>query len=201
MSRSAGVSEAGDRRRNPERSEGSVAPPQTDRLILRELEPGDTDAMFDFIGDPEAMRYFPSVGTREDAAAFIERNRQRYRIFGYGLWAVVLRESGEVLGDCGPTWHEIQDELQLEVGYHFRRKFWGHGYASEAARAVVRWCFENVQVEHLISLIRPENLPSRRVAERNGMLPRASVRWHGFEHLVYRIDRPEQMELRSEGTR
>jgi len=174
----------------------SVAPPQSARLLLRELEPGDADAIFDLLGDPEAMRYFPSVGTREDAAAWIERQRQRYRIFNYGLWAVVLRESGEVLGDCGPTWHEVQDELQLEVGYHFRRRYWGHGFATEAARAVMQWSFDNVPVSHLISLIRPENLPSRRVAERNSMLPHASVTWRGFEHLVYRIERPAQIELK-----
>src|SRR6516165_8387961 len=125
----------------------------TDRLVLRELEPGDVDAMYDLLGDAEAMKYFPRTCTREEAVQWIERNQRRYRIFGYGLWAVVLRDTNEVLGDCGPTWHEINNELQLEVGYHFRRCYWGKGYAGEAARAVIEWSFENVAVDHVISLI------------------------------------------------
>ncbi|HVP63471.1 MAG TPA: GNAT family N-acetyltransferase [candidate division Zixibacteria bacterium] len=161
----------------------------TDRLVLRELEPADTDAIFDLLGDPVAMRYFPKTYSREEAVEWIERNQRRYRIFGYGLWAVVLRETGEVLGNCGPTWHEINDELQLEVGYHFRRLYWGNGYATEAARAVIEWCFENIPVDHVISLIRSENKTSRRVAERNGLFVAGSAMFHGMEHLVYRMER------------
>ena len=161
----------------------------TDRLELRELEPTDVDAMFDLLGDPEAMRYFPRACTREEALQWIERNQRRYRIFGYGLWAVILRDGNEVLGDCGPTWHEVNDELQLEIGYHFRRRYWGEGYATEAARAVIGWCFENVAVDHVISLIRAENMPSRRVAERNGLVATGSTIFRGMEHLVYRMER------------
>jgi RimJ/RimL family protein N-acetyltransferase len=166
-----------------------TTPPQTERLILRELETTDSEAIFDFLGDAQAMRYFPRVMSRDEAAAWIDRNRRRYAIFGYGLWAVALRETGEILGDCGPCWHEIQDELQLEVGYHFRRSHWGRGYATEAARAVMAWAFRNIPVEHVISLIHPENSPSRRVAERNGLKPSGSVIWRDAEHLIYRIER------------
>jgi RimJ/RimL family protein N-acetyltransferase len=171
-------------------------PPRTSRLLLRELEPQDEDMLFDLLGDPEAMRYFPHVFARPEAAQWIRRNEQRYRVFGYGLWAVVDDKSGELLGDCGPVWHEIQDELQLEVGYHFRRRHWGRGYATEAARAVIDWCFSNVAVEHVISLIRPENLPSRRVAERNGLTASQSVEWRGFEQMIFRMDKSRWEPLR-----
>jgi RimJ/RimL family protein N-acetyltransferase len=164
-------------------------PPQSARLRLRELAPPDRDAIFDLLGDSYAMRFFPRAFSRDDAGQWIERNRQRYHIFGYGLWAATEIESGELLGDCGPCWHEINDELQLEVGYHFRPRFWGRGYATEAARAVIGWCFRNVAVGHVISLIRPENVPSRHVAERNGLDVSGSVHWRGFEHLIYRMER------------
>jgi ribosomal-protein-alanine N-acetyltransferase len=167
----------------------------TDRLLLRELESGDVDAMYDLLSDPEAMRYFPRTYSREEALQWIARNQRRYRIFGYGLWAVSLRETGEVLGDCGPTWHEINDELQLEVGYHFRRRYWGNGYATEAARAVIGWCFENIAVDHVISLIREQNVTSRRVAERNRLVVAGSGMFHGMEHLVYRMERGRWEEL------
>ena len=167
----------------------TAVPPQTKRLLLRELQPSDVEAIFDLLSDPEAMRYFPRTYTREEAAGWIERNQQRGAIFGYSLWAVMERASGEVLGDCGPSWHEIDDELQLEIGYHFRRRYWGQGFATEAARSVMEWVFTNLPVEHVISLIRPENGPSRRVAERNGLAVADSTMFRGMEHLVYRMER------------
>jgi RimJ/RimL family protein N-acetyltransferase len=173
----------------------------TDRLILRELEPGDVDALFDLFGDPVATQHFPRVLTRDETAEWIERNRRRYRIFGYGLWAVVLRDTGEVLGNCGPVWHEINNELQLEIGYHFRRRYWGKGYATEAARAVMEWCFENIPVDYLISLIREQNMPSRRVAERNGLVVTGVGLFHDMEHLIYRMDRARWEErIRAKGS-
>jgi [ribosomal protein S5]-alanine N-acetyltransferase len=166
-------------------------PPQTERLQLRELVPGDVDALFDLLGDPVAMRYFPKVYSRDEASLWIERNQQRYRIFGYGEWAVAHRQTGEMLGGCGPCWHEINDELELEVGYHFRRRYWGRGYATEAALAVLDWCFVNVNVDHVISLIRPENDPSRKVAERNGLVPQGKTVWRGYEHLIYKMEKAQ----------
>jgi RimJ/RimL family protein N-acetyltransferase len=164
-------------------------PPQTERLSLRQLVADDEEAIFDLLGDPEAMRYFPRVFTRAEAGLWIARNQQRYRIFGYGLWAVVQPETGELLGDCGPSWHEVNDELQLEVGYHFRRRYWGHGYATEAAQAVMHWCFDNLAVDRVISLIRPENEASRKVAERNGLVEFGKTTWRGYEHLIYTMQR------------
>lgn len=163
--------------------------PHSERLSLRPLMPNDEDAIFDLLGDPEAMRFFPRTYTREEAGLWIARNQYRYGVFGYGLWAVVQKQSGEVLGDCGPAWHEIDDELQLEVGYHFRRRYWGHGYATEAARTVMHWCFDHIAVDHLISLIRPENEASRRVAERNGLVNSGKTTWRGSEHLIYLMER------------
>ncbi len=114
---------------------------ETERLILRRLTPDDADAIFAVIGDRVAMRYYPRTFTREDAVEWIERNLRRYENDGYGLLAIVLKSNGEVIGDCGLSWQLADEEPVLELGYHLRRDHWGHGYATEAARACMEYAF------------------------------------------------------------
>jgi len=164
---------------------------ETKRLLLRHLEMEDVDAMFAVIGDPIAMQYYPQPFTRDDAVRWIDRNRQRYHGDGYGLYAVVLKASGEVIGDCGVVRQMVEGMPEMEVGYHIQRKHWARGYATEAARACLSMAFEKFDVEKVISLIRPENMPSRRVAERNGMKVERQIMRAGLPHLVYAIKRGE----------
>ncbi len=164
---------------------------ETERLVLRRLTLNDTDAIFSVIGDPVAMQYYPQSFTRDDAVKWVERNLRRYHENGYGIFAVVLRGSGEVLGDCGLAQQFVEGLPQLEVGYHLRRCHWGHGYATEAARACMDYAFRNLAAEKVISLIRPENLPSRRVAERNGMQVERQVTFEGLPHLMYAMMRED----------
>jgi [ribosomal protein S5]-alanine N-acetyltransferase len=96
----------------------------------------------------------------------------------------------ELIGDCGIALQEVEGELLYEIGYHLRRDCWGQGLATEAARACREWGFEHLKTDRLISLIRPENIPSRRVAERNGMTIWKEVNWRGLEHYVYSVGRP-----------
>jgi len=163
-------------------------PPQTARLILREFVDEDEEGLLDGLGDPETNRFMPHPLSRLEVKEWIARNQRRYDLRGHGLWAVVLRQSGEFLGDCGPVWQELNGESHVEIGYHFRRGHWGHGYATEAARAATGWAFENLGVDHVISLIRPENHPSRRVAERNGFALTGRAVWRSFEHCIYRME-------------
>jgi RimJ/RimL family protein N-acetyltransferase len=162
---------------------------ETPRLILRELVPDDADDIARIICDPIAMQYFPAVYSRAGADEWVARNMRRYAADGHGLWAVIVRATGELAGDCGVTKQNVDDIEEREVGYHFRRDHWGHGYATEAARACRDWAFTNTPAEYVISLIRPENIPSQRVAERNGMTIWKTIVWRGLEHRVYRIDR------------
>jgi [ribosomal protein S5]-alanine N-acetyltransferase len=164
---------------------------ETTRLRLRRLRPDDADAIFAIVGNGVAMKYYPRTFNRRDAEEWIERNLRRYDEHGHGLFAVTLRESGEVIGDCGIVKQHIEGEVALEVGYHFRRDQWGHGYATEAARACMGLAFHAFGAERVISLIRPENVPSRRVAERNGMKPERQVMHYGLPHLVYAMRRED----------
>src|SRR5215469_13065664 len=164
---------------------------ETERLILRHLRPNDVDAIFAVIGDPETMKFYPQKFTREDAMAWITRSMERYRHDGYGLFAVVLKSNGEVIGNCGLMRQDVDGESMLEVGYHFRRDHWGHGYATEAALGCMDYAFRHLQAEKVVSLILPENVPSRRVAERNGMKVERQAMFHGLPHLVYAMKREE----------
>jgi RimJ/RimL family protein N-acetyltransferase len=163
---------------------------ETSRLCLRELEPEDAAALTLVLSDPETMRYYPAPLDREQVKQWILRNRCRYKDDGVGLWAIVLNSTDELVGDCGIIRQQIEGKDIYEIGYHLRRDHWGQGLATEAAIACRDWAFANLKADRLISLIRPENIPSQRVAERNGMNIWKEIVWRGLTHRVYSIQRP-----------
>ena len=164
---------------------------ETARLRLGRFRDEDAHVVFAIIGDRVAMRFYPRTFGPEDAKQWVARNQRRYREDGYGLFAVMLKGSEEVIGDCGIIKQNVEDETAMEVGYHFRRDQWGRGYATEAARACMGLAFDSFGADKVISLIRPENVPSRRVAERNGMKLEREVVHYGLPHLVYALRREE----------
>ena len=163
---------------------------ETSRLILREFSPADADALSRILSDPETMRYYPAPYDRAGVEQWIVRNRERYKKDGVGLWAMLLKSTGELIGDCGITRQEIEGEYLCEIGYHVRRDFWGRRLATEAAIACRDWAFAHLPIDRVISLIRPENLPSQRVAERNGMQIWKEIDWRGLRHRVYSVSKP-----------
>ncbi len=163
---------------------------QTTRLRLREFSPEDLDALAEVLSDPETMRYYPAPYDRVGVEQWIARNRQRYQDDGVGLWAMELNTTHEVIGDCGVIPQQVEEERLYEIGYHLRQDHWHHGLATEAAVACRDWAFTHLKTDRLISLIRPENLPSRRVAERIGMTFWKEVKWRGLQHCVYSIKKP-----------
>jgi len=131
---------------------------QTPRLLLRELTPRDADAVAQVLSDPETMRHYPAPYDRAGVEQWIERNRQRYQNDGVGLWAMELKQTEEVIGDCGILLQQVEGERFYEIGYHLRRDQWHQGLATEAAIACRDWAFAHLKTNRLISLIRPENL-------------------------------------------
>ena len=162
---------------------------ETQRLILREFTVDDVDSLVRVLSDAETMRFYPAPLDRRGVEEWICRNIRRYAKDGHGLWAAVLKASGEVIGDCGLTVQNVDGVDEVEIGYHTRRDLWGRGLATEAARACRDFGFARLPVEHMISLIRPENLQSCRVAEKNRMTVWKEVMWHELPHLVYAISR------------
>jgi [ribosomal protein S5]-alanine N-acetyltransferase len=160
---------------------------ETERLLLREFVPGDADALAKVISDPQTMRFYPQPPDRAGVESWIARNRRRYRDDGHGLWAMVLKASGEMIGDCGLTRQTVDAVEEIEIGYHVRRDLWGQGLAPEAAGACRDYGFKRLGAARLISLIRPENSPSRRVAEKVGLSLWKQVVWRDLPHCVYMI--------------
>jgi RimJ/RimL family protein N-acetyltransferase len=158
---------------------------ETSRLRLREFTPADVESLETVLGDPIAMRYYPAAFDRKGVELWIEKNIGRYRLNGHGLWAMLLRSTGELIGDCGCTVQEVEGVKHVEVGYHVRRDLWGNGFATEAAQACIEYAFGKLGLDRVISLIRPENVPSRRVAEKNGLVCEKIVFWHGYDHCIY----------------
>jgi RimJ/RimL family protein N-acetyltransferase len=158
---------------------------ETDRLELREFVPEDVHSLAAVLCDPETMCYYPAPFDRAAVAHWIDRNLQRYSKDGHGLWAMILKSSGELVGDCGLTRQVVDEGDEIEIGYHVRRNLWGKGYASEAARACRDYGFATLNVGRLISMVRPENLASRRVAEKTGMTVWKELKWAGFLHYFY----------------
>jgi ribosomal-protein-alanine N-acetyltransferase len=162
----------------------------TDRLHLRPLAPDDLGPLVAILGDRETMRWYPEPYTRDGVVEWIARNTERYERDGFGLLAVEDGNTGQLLGDCGPTIQDVEGEEHVELGWHIRRDRWGEGLATEAGAACRDWCWKNLSVDHLISLIRPENRQSWRVAEKLGMTVWRETIRKDLPHLVYRIERP-----------
>ncbi len=151
---------------------------ETHRMILRQLETSDVDALMGIFSDPEAMRYYPATKSRREAEEWVRRFRGSYRERGFGLWAAILKDSGEFAGQCGLVAQEVDEKDEVEIGYLFLRRFWGRGLATEAAQACRDYGFGTLGCDRLVSLIDPANLASRRVAEKVGMkLEKHTHKW------------------------
>ena len=142
---------------------------ETKRLLLREMDLGDCDALFRVLGDPETMWHYPYAFDGQHVRDWIERNMDRYRKDGFGLWAVCLKDTGEMIGDCGLTMQDIKGEILPEIGFHIRCDRRREGYAKEAARAVRDWAFRNTDHAALYSCCKYTNEPSFRTAGSIGM--------------------------------
>jgi RimJ/RimL family protein N-acetyltransferase len=158
---------------------------ETERLVLRPFTLNDVEAREAVLGDPVAMEFYPAPLTREGVEGWIRKNLGRYEKDGCGLNAMVLKGSNEVIGDCGCIVQLVEEREQIEVGYHVRRSLWGNGYATEAARAYMDYAFHRLGAGRIISMIRPENLSSRRVAEKNGLVCEKVIFWRSYDHCIY----------------
>jgi RimJ/RimL family protein N-acetyltransferase len=161
---------------------------ETARLVLREMTLDDLDFMAALLGDRETMRFYPQDYSRADAEAWIRRALDRYARHGHGGWLVLERASGQPVGQVGLIRQQIEGVDEDEIGYLIHRPFWRRGYAGEAARAVRDHAFGTLGRDHVISLVRPINHPSRGVAAKLGMRPVKLTLFGGLEHLVYRVD-------------
>ncbi|MGI6665548.1 MAG: GNAT family N-acetyltransferase [Christensenellaceae bacterium] len=142
---------------------------ETERLYLREMDDGDYDALARILQDEEVMYAYEHAFSEAETRNWLENQKKRYKEYGFGLWAVVLKETGEMIGQCGLSMQEYNDAQVLEIGYLFQKAFWHKGYAAEAAIACKHYAFEKLGAAEVYSIIRDTNIASQNVAKRNGM--------------------------------
>jgi RimJ/RimL family protein N-acetyltransferase len=163
---------------------------ETPRTFMREILGNDAEFLLQMMSDPEVMRYYPKPASAKDVREFIDRMRASYRDDGCGLWLVVDRESGEPLGRVGLLRQHVNGVDQFEIGYMIHRPFWRRGLATETALAVRDYAFTERKLPRVISLIRPDNLPSQGVARKLGMEIVDGWNHAGFAHHVFAVQSP-----------
>ncbi len=165
---------------------------ETPRLVLRSMQPSDLDALLLIFTDAKVMASFGGeLFTRGQMERWLERNLQHQAEFGYGLFSIIDKVTGLLIGDCGLEQMEVEGARAAELGYDLRSDYWNQGLATEAAIAVRDYAFNVLQLPRLISLIRVGNIASKRVAEKVGMELAAEITRYEIRYWQYAMQRPK----------
>ncbi len=171
---------------------------ETERLYLRHWEPSDFADLADMLQDPRVMYAYEHRFLDADVQEWLERQIARYQKDGFGLCAMVEKQSGMVVGQAGLSWQPCQGEKLLEIGYHLKWKYWGRGYATEAALGCRRYAFEILGAPAVYSIIKSDNTASMRVAERTGMRRlgefMATYYAGAMRHYLYGVQNPQKAD-------
>ena len=157
---------------------------ETPRLYLREMTSEDAESAYLLNLDPEVIQYtgddpFESI---EEAREFLEKY-ESYKKYGFGRWAVILKETDEYLGWCGLKYTPELDEF--DIGYRLMKKFWGKGYATEAAEVCLKLGFEQFNMKTIVGRVMPANSASLRVLEKIGLTYLENRFTEGTEEVIY----------------
>lgn len=162
---------------------------ETERLFTRKLTKNDLCHLRRILQDPEVMYAYEHAFSDAEVRDWLERQLKRYDADGFGLWAVILKETGHMIGQCGLTMQDWNGKIVPEIGYLFEKDYWHLGYATEAAKGGKEYAFHSLKFSRVYSIIRDNNFPSQRVAERNGMRVCGNLikHYYGMDmpHLVF----------------
>lgn len=162
---------------------------ETERLILRKMTHDDLPSLCKILQDPEVMYAYEHAFDNTEVQQWLDRQLERYDTDGFGLWAAVLKRTGEMIGQCGLTMQDYNGERVVEVGYLFQKEYWSKGYAIETASACKNYAFDVLGVNKVYSIIRDSNFASQNVAIRNGMTEVDRIVKHYYDmdmpHLVF----------------
>jgi [ribosomal protein S5]-alanine N-acetyltransferase len=170
---------------------------RSSRLLLRLFEETDLDRMAELMANKDFMRFSLGVFTRQQTAAFLEKVRARDREGLPSQFAVIFRENSRLIGYCGFFAQIVDGVEELEIGYRIDPAYWNRGMATEAARAVRDHALNDLHLSRVVSLIHPDNAPSRRVAEKNGMTLEKETIFRGFPTLVFSLRPADESERES----
>lgn len=174
---------------------------ETERLRLRQWRDEDYPLYAQLNADPAVMRYFPAIMTAEQSHAQADRMRTVIAEKGWGYWAAELKSSGEFIGFIGVLAQSADSGIpcapMIEAGWRLQAKHWGQGYATEGAKRVIRFAFEELAVSDVYAFTALQNIPSQRVMIKAGMTntgndfnhPKAPAGHALQRHCLYRIKR------------
>jgi RimJ/RimL family protein N-acetyltransferase len=167
----------------------SISTLQTESLSLRPLEPADAEVLHRIYQTEGVLRYFPGTASPslEKVQRFIAIQQAHWEKYGYGNWGVLPHGEAQIVGWAGLQYLPELDET--EVGFLLDRPFWGKGYATQAAQASIQFAFENINLDHIIALVHPENLASRRVIEKCGLTYQETLALWGMDLMRHSIER------------
>lgn len=164
---------------------------ETERLYCREMTLSDLTSLCKILQDEEVMYAYEHDFSDKEVKEWLDKQIENYEEYGIGLWAVILKENHEMIGQCGLTLQDCDQKKVLEIGYLFQKDFWKQGYAIEAAKACKKYAFEKLFAKEVYSIIRDNNIASQNVAKRNGMVPCGEMMkvYYGMEmlHLIFSV--------------
>lgn len=159
----------------------------TERLFLRQYNNEDITSLHSIFSDSETMKHYPAPFSFEQTQNWIKKNIERYQEDGYGLWGVCLKETNELIGDCGLVKQIVDGNMEVEIGYHINKNHWLKGFASEAAKGCMEYGLYKLGLNKLISIIDPRNIPSIRVAEKIGFIKEKESFIFNKNHYIYSL--------------
>ncbi|MEE5113720.1 GNAT family N-acetyltransferase [Pseudomonas alliivorans] len=161
---------------------------RTDRLVLRDFEVADVPALAGILGDPHVMRYsVRGVLSEQATGEFVRNCMHAYRVDGFGPQAVIEVETNRLIGFCGLNAEQVDQVMEVEIGYRLAPSYWGRGLASEAALATLRHGFQTLQLTSVIAIVQPENIASVRVLHKAGFRDYIHSQYHRLGVRIYRL--------------
>ena len=161
---------------------------ETERLIFREIDPSDFNALHNMFRDPEVMRYISDIKTEKDTAEWIQLVQKSYQEKGYGPWAVVLKDEDILIGYCGIYLQEdVDGRDEVELLYGFQKTYWNKGYGTESAKATFIYSQNTFNINRFISLVEYQNIGSENVAKKVGMKIEKNIKRSGRSYKLYAI--------------
>ncbi|MEE5167430.1 GNAT family N-acetyltransferase [Pseudomonas alliivorans] len=161
---------------------------RTDRLVLRDFEVADVPVLAGILGDPHVMRYsVRGVLSEQATGEFVRNCMHAYSADGFGPQAVIEVETNRLIGFCGLNAEQVDQVMEVEIGYRLAPSYWGRGLASEAALVTLRHGFETLQLASVIAIVQPENIASVRVLHKAGFRDYIHSQYHRLGVRIYRL--------------
>ncbi len=160
------------------------------RLTTRWLVDDDYKLFSEFLADMDCIKFFEDLHpltVNERVAFWLDKQKKRYAENRFGMQAIILKTTGEFIGQCGLLSQNVDGVMEVEIGYHLLKTHWHNGYATEAAQLFKNYAFSNNICESLVSIIHINNEASQKVAIRNGMVQEKKIMFFNAPHYLYRI--------------